>query len=232
MASRDGPGEEAGVGPAVTWRSPPVSPRPLARPVPALGRPPALRDAPRADMAEVFARPTPKRRASLRNILVDEPSRDPAPVPTCASPEECVRLVHTFVDTNDRLKRMKASRYESVHASAPLAVVEGMERKLAEMEAVNRRHFENAFCAVVDQPFTLQKQALTMPFLFFRLTTLATVIRHNRVADPDDLGVSPEFALHALRCANWNLVLDNRGCARVIPSALTPLRVTLFGDDA
>jgi hypothetical protein len=110
----------------------------------------------------------------------------------------------------------------AVAEGAPASTIDRLERTARVLDALHRRAFENAFM------LAMQVRALP-PFVLERAHLLAAVVRHNRVVRPGDMGITPEFALHALRCARWVLALDAHGGACIIPSGVMPnVRVVLW----
>jgi hypothetical protein len=110
----------------------------------------------------------------------------------------------------------------AVAEGAPASTVDRLERTARVLDALQRRAFENAFL--------LAMQVRTLPpFVLERAQMLAAVVRHNRVVRPGDMGVAPDFALHALRCARWVVALDANGGACIIPSCVVPtVRIVLW----
>ena len=110
----------------------------------------------------------------------------------------------------------------AVAEGAPESTIDRMEGMVNVLDALQRRAFENAFM------LSLQVRALP-PFVRERANMLAAVVCHNRAVRPGDMGVAPDFALHALRCARWVVALDKHGAACIIPSGVVPdVRIVLW----
>lgn len=105
---------------------------------------------------------------------------------------------------------------------APDSILVRLEKRASVLDAIYRREFENAFLLAV--------QIKIWPyFLAERVGMLAAVIRYNRDINPGELGVSPAFALHALRCANWTVLKNAHGTASILPTGVIPgLQVALW----
>jgi hypothetical protein len=113
----------------------------------------------------------------------------------------------------------------AVAEGAAASTVQGLDRVANVLDALQRRAFEDALMLAV--------HVRDMPqFVRERADLLAAVVRHNRAAHPGDMGVEPAFAVHALRCARWVVVLDAHGVARIIPSCIVPaVRVVLWDQE-
>jgi hypothetical protein len=143
---------------------------------------------------------------------------EPAP----SDPDDLAKLAAVFALAQRDFRAGKRAVATAVAEGAPESTIDRLERAANVLDALQRRAFENAFM------LTLQVRALP-PFVRERAHLLAAVVRHNRAARPGDMGVAPEFALHALRCARWIVALDARGAACIMPSCAVPtVRIVLW----
>lgn len=143
---------------------------------------------------------------------------EPAP----SDPDDLAKLGAVFARAMRDFRAGKRAVATAVMEGAPESTIDRLERVANVLDALQRRAFENAFM------LALQVRALP-PFVRERAHMLAAVVRHNRAVRPGDMGVSPDFARHALRCARWVVALDAHGAACIMPSCVVPtVRIALW----
>ena len=143
---------------------------------------------------------------------------EPAP----SDPDDLAKLGAVFACALRDFHAGKRAIATAVMEGAPESTIDRLERCANVLDALQRRAFENAFM------LALQVRALP-PFVRERAYLLAAVMRHNRGVRPGDMGVAPDFAIHALRCARWVVALDAHGAACIMPSCVVPaVRIVLW----
>jgi hypothetical protein len=124
-------------------------------------------------------------------------------------------VVTTFKRASADFEKAKSELHVASKENAPESTMDRLERRASVLDALHRRAFEDAFLVA--------SQAKVWPFfLVERVGVLAGVIRYNRTVNPGELGVSPAFALHALRCANWRVLKNAHGTASILPTGAIP----------
>jgi hypothetical protein len=149
-------------------------------------------------------------------------SNNAALEPEPSGPDDLAKLGAVFGLALRDFHDSKCKIATAVAEGAPESTIDRLVRFSNVLDALQRRAFENAFM------LALQVRAMP-PFVRERANLLAAVVRHNRAARPGDMGVAPDFALHALRCAHWVVALDAHGAACIMPSCVVPsVRVALW----
>jgi hypothetical protein len=156
--------------------------------------------------------------ASSNAYVIKNAALEPAP----SAADDLAKLAAVFSRAFRDFRASKVAVATAIAEGAPESTVDRLLRTANVMDALHRCAFENAFM------LSTQVRALP-PFVRERAKILAAVVLHNRAVQPGDMGLTPEFALHALRCARWAVTLDARGAARILPSIVVPtVRIVLW----